>query len=100
MQCGAYAVYGLGGARIPTPLTAPTRRPAPPRSRNPRGATCREAFALLSASHPLMPSQLMGDLRKKEGVAALKEKQRRNPRGVPTFEVRRAHGTAGSRFWM
>lgn len=49
----------------------------------------REAFALLSGSHPLMPSQLMGDIRKKEGVAGLKEKARRDPRGVVTFEVRR-----------
>lgn len=51
-------------------------------------STCREAFALLSGSHPLMPSQLMGDIRKKEGVAGLKEKARRDPRGVVTFEVR------------
>lgn len=49
---------------------------------------CREAFALLSASHPLMPSQLMGDIRKKDSVAGLKEKQRRDPRGVITFQVR------------
>lgn len=34
-----------------------------------------------------MPSQLMGDIRKKEGVAGLKEKARRDPRGVVTFEV-------------
>ncbi len=48
---------------------------------------CREAFALLSGSHPLMPSQLMGDIRKKEGVAGLKEKAKRDPRGVVTFQV-------------
>lgn len=35
-----------------------------------------------------MPSQLMGDIKKKEGIAGLKEKARRDPRGVVTFEVR------------
>ncbi len=34
-----------------------------------------------------MPSQLMDDIRKKEGVAGLKEKARRDPRGVVTFQV-------------
>jgi hypothetical protein len=34
-----------------------------------------------------MPSQLMGDIRKKEGVAGLKEKAKRDPRGVVTFQV-------------
>lgn len=29
----------------------------------------------------------MGDIRKKEGVAGLKEKAKRDPRGVVTFQV-------------
>ncbi|PSC69878.1 DNA methyltransferase 1-associated [Micractinium conductrix] len=65
---------------------APATTPVAPRRHS---TPCREAFALLSASHPLMPSQLMGDIRKKEGVAGLKEKARRDPRGVVTFEWRK-----------
>lgn len=56
-------------------------------ARPPHCCCRREAFALLSSSHPLMPSQLMEDVRKKEGVTGLKEKARRDPRGVVTFQV-------------
>lgn len=46
---------------------------------------CREAFALLSASHPLAPSQLVGDLRKASGLEATKARVKRSARGAVTF---------------
>jgi DNA methyltransferase 1-associated protein 1 len=41
---------------------------------------CREAFALLSSTHPLVPSQLMGELKKSEA------KERPKKRGQVTFK--------------
>ena len=41
---------------------------------------CREAFALLSSTHPLVPSQLMGELKKSEA------KDRPRKRGQVTFQ--------------
>ncbi|KAL4858886.1 SWR1-complex protein 4 [Chlorella vulgaris] len=67
---------------------APKSKKDTPKLVKPKGMS-REAFALLSGSHPLMPSQLMGDIRKKEGVAGLKEKAKRDPRGVVTFQWRK-----------
>ena len=40
----------------------------------------REAFALLGGSHPIVPSQLTEELRKKEDLKGLKEK-RKNAKG-------------------
>ena len=40
----------------------------------------REAFALLGGSHPIVPSQLTDELRKKEDLKGLKEK-RKNTKG-------------------
>lgn len=42
---------------------------------------CREAFALLSSTHPLQPSQLIGELKSSE-----KKKKERHSRGQVTFE--------------
>ena len=47
-------------------------------------STRREAFALLSSSHPLAPSDLVGDIRKQADLKAQKEKGRR--RGEVTFK--------------
>ena len=40
----------------------------------------REAFALLGGSHPIVPSQLTEELRKKEDLKGLKQK-RKNAKG-------------------
>lgn len=45
-------------------------------------AFCREAFALLSSTHPLVPSQLMGELKKSDS------KDRPRKRGQVTFQWR------------
>lgn len=69
-------------------FTAPARPPARPPLR-------REAFALLSGSHPLMPSQLVGDITKKSGLAALKEKRKKDPRGGCCVRVWGDDGVGG-----
>lgn len=52
------------------------------RHRRRRRRCCRrEAFALLSGSHPLAASQLVADVTKKSGLAALKEKRKVSHRG-------------------
>ncbi|KAL4428350.1 hypothetical protein ABPG75_002439 [Micractinium tetrahymenae] len=81
-------ILGVPRDGAPLPDAKKSKKKDEPKLVKPKGMS-REAFALLSASHPLMPSQLMGDIRKKEGVAGLKEKARRDPRGVVTFEWRK-----------
>ena len=44
----------------------------------------REAFALLGGSHPIVPSQLTEELRKKEDLKGLKQK-RKNAKGQVRF---------------
>lgn len=83
----------LGVPRDGLPPAAKSKKSKAPKLVKPKGMS-REAFALLSGSHPLMPSQLMGDIRKKEGVAGLKEKARRDPRGVVTFQWRKFRNPA------
>ncbi|KFM25038.1 DNA methyltransferase 1-associated protein 1 [Auxenochlorella protothecoides] len=53
----------------------------------PKGMS-REAFALLSASHPLHPSHLAGDLRKEAALKATREKTKRSSRGRAVFQWR------------
>ena len=43
----------------------------------------------MSSSHPLAPSDLVGDLRKSADVKALKDKQKRSHRGQVTFQWRK-----------
>lgn len=54
----------------------------------------REAFALLGGSHPIVPSQLTDELRKKEDLKGLKEK-RKNSKGQVSAKSMpcAAHGT-------
>ena len=61
---------------------APERQEAPKtkeKVQRPAGMS-REAFALLGGSHPIVPSQLTEELRKKEDLKGLKQK-RKNAKG-------------------
>ena len=70
-------ILGVGHAGAPGEKAEKAKEP---KLVKPKGMS-REAFALLSASHPLVPSQLVGDIRKKGDLASLKAKAQRSHRG-------------------
>lgn len=56
--------------------------PAKPKDRMQRPAgMSREAFALLGGSHPIVPSVLTEELRKKEDLKGLKQKRKSSAKG-------------------
>ena len=56
--------------------------PAKPKERMQRPAgMSREAFALLGGSHPIVPSVLTEELRKKEDLKGLKQKRKSSAKG-------------------
>lgn len=61
------------------PATEKQEKPKEQKLVKPKGMS-REAFALLSSTHPLVPSQLMGELKKSEA------KERPKKRGQVTFQ--------------
>lgn len=66
-----------GGASAEKP-DAPTK----PKERMQRPAgMSREAFALLGGSHPIVPSVLTEELRKKEDLKGLKQKRKSSAKG-------------------
>ena len=67
-------------SRRPAAVPCPAL-PAPPNTHSPTSAS-REAFALLSSTHPLVPSQLLGELKKPEA------KEKGKKRGQVTFQWR------------
>ncbi|KAK9805209.1 hypothetical protein WJX72_006091 [[Myrmecia] bisecta] len=48
----------------------------------------REAFALLDGAHPIVPSHLVGDLRKKSDLQGLKQKRKTSSKGTITYQMR------------
>jgi len=65
---------GSGGSKV--------EKTKSPKMKKPKGMS-REAFALLSASHPLMPSELMGEIEKD------KSPEKKERRGKVSFEWRK-----------
>ncbi|CAL8472085.1 g11627 [Coccomyxa elongata] len=60
--------------------------PAKPKERMQRPAgMSREAFALLGGSHPIVPSVLTEELRKKEDLKGLKQKRKSSAKGQVTW---------------
>ena len=71
--------------------------PAKPKERMQRPAgMSREAFALLGGSHPIVPSVLTEELRKKEDLKGLKQKRKSAAKGQVNFLRTRLHETAAS----
>lgn len=66
------------------PVEAKEKREKEPKLQKPKGMS-REAFALLSASHPLMPSQLMGEI---DADSDTKKEKAKKFRGKISYEWR------------
>ncbi|KAK9905816.1 hypothetical protein WJX75_006806 [Coccomyxa subellipsoidea] len=79
-----------GGASAEKP-DAPTK----PKERMQRPAgMSREAFALLGGSHPIVPSVLTEELRKKEDLKGLKQKRKSSAKGQVTWRWQPFHNPA------
>ena len=66
------------------PVDVKEKKEKEPKLQKPKGMS-REAFALLSASHPLMPSQLMGEI---DADTDTKNEKRKKFRGKISYEWR------------
>ena len=67
---------------------APAKQPKE-RVQRPAGMS-REAFALLGGSHPIVPSVLTEELRKKEDLKGLKQKRKASAKGQACFSPLRS----------
>ena len=69
---GSASAEKADGAPAPKTKEAKMQRPA---------GMSREAFALLGGSHPIVPSVLTEELRKKEDLKGLKQKRKSSAKG-------------------
>lgn len=69
---------------VPRGGATPAEKPKKEKLKRPEGMS-REAFALLGDSHPIISSQLMGQVGKKNDVKA---KPKPSTKGIPTWQFR------------
>jgi DNA methyltransferase 1-associated protein 1 len=80
----------LGVPRSNTSVEKPDAPPKPKEKVQRPAGMSREAFALLGGSHPIVPSALTEELRKKEDLKGFKQKRKASAKGQVGKGLRRA----------